>query len=118
MKLNSVLNVENIFGMFIFGIMALFMIGLGVAQLLSKTPVGFYSGEEPPKAEELTDVKAWNKKHGLMWLCYGVIIILSSLIGMWMGDTVWCLIPILGGILLPIVGMIWYHGRLVKKMMK
>jgi hypothetical protein len=32
------------------------MIGIGVSQLKSRAPVGFYTGEKPPTEEELTDV--------------------------------------------------------------
>ena len=45
---------------------ALIMVGIGVLQRKSKTPVGFYTGEKPPAAQELSDVSSWNKKHGAM----------------------------------------------------
>lgn len=106
---------ESIITCTIFGLVALFMMGIGVSQLKSKTPVAFYSGEKPPKAEELTDVHAWNVKHGRMWLMYGVIIIISCVIGYLMGDTIWCLIPFCGGVIIPVVFMIWYHQKLVKR---
>jgi hypothetical protein len=61
-----------IVSLIICGFASLFMISIGVSQLKSKTPVGFYTGEKPPKAEELTDVSAWNRKHGMMWVLYGV----------------------------------------------
>ena len=40
----------------IFCIVAMIMLGIGVSQLKSKEPVGFYTGEKPPKAEQLSDV--------------------------------------------------------------
>lgn len=58
---------ENIIGFVVFLGTSLIMIGLGVSQIKSKEPVGFYTGEKPPKREQLSDVEAWNKKHGLMW---------------------------------------------------
>jgi hypothetical protein len=94
------------------------MICIGVSQLKSKTPVGFYSGEEPPKAEELTDVSAWNKKHGIMWLMYGVVIFLSWFVGFWVGDSLWSIIPLVVGVCLPIIFMILYHSALVKRYKK
>lgn len=94
---------------------ALFMVGIGVVQLKSKNPVGFYSGEEPPKASELSDVEAWNKKHGAMWLIYGCIILISYCIGAGMLESLWCLIPMCGGVFVPIPVMIWYHHRLIRK---
>ena len=40
----------------IFGLCALVMFGIGISQLKSKEPVGFYSGIEPPAREQLSDV--------------------------------------------------------------
>lgn len=99
----------------IFLFVAIFMIGIGIFQLKSISPVGFYSGERPPKEEELIDVRAWNRKHGMMWVVYGIIIILSAIVGAVIGDSILCIIPLLGGMLVPILVMIWYHHRLVRK---
>ena len=56
---------ENIVGLVIYLAVASVMIGIGISQLRSKKPVAFYSGEKPPGEEELSDVKAWNQKHGI-----------------------------------------------------
>lgn len=97
---------------------ACIMLGIGIFQLRSKEPVAFYSGEEGPKKEELTDVNAWNKKHGWMWVSYGIVMIISDVIGCLIGDTIWCMIPFCGGVMIPIVIMIWYHHRLEKQYKK
>ncbi len=97
-----------------YGIVSLIMMGIGISQLKSKTPVGFYSGEKPPKESEIADVQTWNRKHGIMWLVYGIIIMLSMVIGCLMGDSLLCLIPLCGGITVPLVFMIWYHHKLVR----
>ena len=99
----------------IYMITAIIMISIGISQLRSHEPVGFYSGEQPPRECELSDVHTWNKKHGIMWIIYGFIIIISSGIGVIIGDSIWSLIPICGGFLIPIIIMIWYHNRLVKR---
>lgn len=98
-----------------YAVTALIMVGIGIAQLKNKNPVGFYSGEEPPKASELSDMDAWNKKHGAMWLIYGFVIFISYSIGAGMLESVWCLIPMCGGVIVPIPFMIWYHHRLIKQ---
>ncbi len=110
--------VETMVMFVIYGLVAMIMIGIGVSQLKSTTPVGFYSGEKPPTKEELTDVSAWNKKHGMMWLLYGIIILITVGIGALMGDSVYTIIPLIGGILVPIILMIRYHKRLEKKYKK
>ncbi len=99
----------------IYLITAFIMIGIGGSNLRSKTPVGFYSGIKPPKEEELTDVPAWNKKHGMMWVLYGVTIMLSWGIGFIIGDSVWCLLPLCSGVVLPVFLMIWYHHSLIRR---
>lgn len=109
---------ENIISFSIYLFTACIMLGIGIFQLRSKTPVAFYSGEKPPREDELTDVHAWNRKHGMMWVIYGVIIILSAIIGCPMAESMWCMIPLCGGVMIPIVVMIWYHHRLVKKYRK
>lgn len=101
----------------IYLITALIMIGIGISNLRSTTPVGFYSGEKPPKEEELTDVHIWNKRHGMMWILYGVTIMFSWLIGLFVGDSVWCLLPLCGGVILPVIVMVWYHQRLKRTLL-
>ena len=109
------MTAASIITFIIFFIVAMIMIGLGILQLKSTSPVGFYSGEKPPREEELTDVKAWNKKHGMMWLIYGIIIMISYFVGYLIGDSILCLIPFCGGLIVPVIIMIWYHHRLIKK---
>ena len=79
----------------IFCIVAMIMLGIGVSQLKSKEPVGFYTGENPPKVDQLSDVNSWNKKHGVMWIIYGICIIgswiCSAFIG---GDSIYSVIPL------------------------
>lgn len=110
--------VEFIFGFVIYAFVAIFMMGIGIVQLKSKKPVAFYSGEKPPRAEDVTDVNAWNKKHGLMWIVYGIVIVLSYFAGMLIGDSVWAVIPMVGGMVVPLPFMIWYHNRLRKEYLK
>ena len=52
----------------IFCIVAMIMLGIGVSQLKSKEPVGFYTGEKPPKVDQLSDVNSCNVDH--LWHLY------------------------------------------------
>lgn len=112
------MNVGTIFVFVIYMGVAAIMIGIGISQLKSKEPVGFYSGEKPPRAEELSDVGEWNRRHGMMWLIYGAIIILSFLIAMFLGDSIISVVPMCGGILMPVFFMVRYHRILVQKYKK
>ena len=103
---------------FIYAYVALIMIAIGIMQYKSKKPTGFYTGETPPKAEQLTDVTAWNHRHGRMWIVYGILIIISFLSGLLIPhEAVSALLPIviiLGA--LPV--MILYHHKLKNKYFK
>lgn len=99
----------------IFGICALIMFGIGISQLKSEKPVGFYTGEKGPDASQLTDVKAWNQKHGIMWIVYGCCIVASWVCGLIIGDNILTLIPFTLGLVVPVFFMAAYHNRLIKK---
>ena len=96
-------------------ICAVMMFGIGIYQLRSKTPVGFYSGEEPPKEENLTDVKAWNRKHGFMWIMYGVFITIGIISGFIIGDSPVLILVFCGSLLVPILMMVLYHRKLERE---
>lgn len=49
-------------------------IGLGVSQLLRKKPVRGGILEAPPRRECVKDMVAWNQKHGILWIGYGVVL--------------------------------------------
>lgn len=105
---------EVIFTAVIFGGCALLMVGIGVFQLRSKKPVGFYTGEKPPREDQLTDTAAWNRRHGTMWIVYGGCIV-AGWVGMQvLRDDLLSLIPCFAGILLPIPVMIFLHHRLIR----
>lgn len=108
------MNGDNIIGLIIYLAVAGVMAAIGIYQIKSESPVGFYTGEKPPRAEEISDVDAWNKKHGFMWLIYGLVIMVSYGIGAMMGDTIWSVIPMCGGVIIPLPAMILYHHKLIK----
>lgn len=102
----------------IYGGTAALMIGIGISQLRSKKPVGFYSGVKPPEEDELSDVCAWNKKHGMMWVIYGVLILAAYAVGAMIGDSIWSVLPMCGGLILPVLAMMCYHHHLENKYRK
>lgn len=97
---------------FIYLLCGAVMLIIGVSQRKSKTPVGFYTGETPPKPEELSDVPAWNRKHGAMWIGYGALLVLCWIAGLFLGDSPLLLLPMLAGPLVPLPFMILYHKKL------
>ena len=97
------------------GICALLMLGIGLFQFKSRTPVGFYSHEKRPEASQLTDVRAWNRKHALMWILYGGWIALSWVFCLLCKDSLLILIPLTAGLLLPVPLMIARHHSLKRQ---
>lgn len=90
---------------------------LGIVQYKSKSPVGFWSGEEPPGKEQITDVKAYNHKHGLMWIFYGIGFIICFMTGLMFGGeaaAALAFIECVGGLFV----MIAYHNKLKRMYFK
>ena len=110
------MNEAMIIGLVIISIVAGIMIIIGLSQISNKeNPVGFYNVIDPPKKEEISDVVQWNKKHGIIWIVYGLCIEL----GFWLG----CVMPVealemifmMGGVIFPLPFMVLRHHRLVKR---
>ena len=97
---------------------ALLMVGIGIYQIKSPKPAGFYSGVEPPKPEEINDLRAWNTKHGAMWMVYGGIIALSAIIFSFVIDGLVGTVILIGGVMLPLPFMVWWHHHLESKYLK
>ena len=105
------MTVETIIVLVILLISAAPIIIIGIVQYRSKNPVGFWSGKKPPQKEQITDVKAYNQKHGLMWILFGVGFILCFVCGLPFGGLIagyLCMIEVMGGILI----MVAYHNKL------
>lgn len=87
---------------------------LGIVQYNSKRPVSFWAGKEPPKPEEITDIKAYNHRHGIMWICYGAGFLLCFGLGFLFGEAAGIAASVLSAVELfgGLIGMILYHNRL------
>lgn len=106
---------EAIITGFIYGMCACIMWGLGISQLKSKKPVGFYTGEKAPLPDEISDVTAWNRKHGSMWITYGFCLAAAWVFGLWLGDGLLVMVSMVVLLVVPIPVMIWYHNSLIKR---
>lgn len=106
---------EKIITFVIFLLVSMILIIIGISQIRSKEPVGFYSGAKPPKKEELMDMGAWNKKHGWMWIGYGLAIIAAFIICSFIKTEVIVAIILLCVIFGAFPIMMLYHRHLKKK---
>lgn len=110
--------VGHIISLVVFLLVAVVMIIIGVSQIRSEKPVGFYTGETPPRGDELTDVVAWNKKHGYMWVVYGVIVISFFTMASFVKSENLAMVLLLSGIIGSLPIMMLYHSHLKKKYYK
>lgn len=53
---------------------------LGVYAWKRKNPMWFWAGSEV-RPEEITDVKAYNRATGIMWICYSVVFWAGAIVG-------------------------------------
>lgn len=110
------MDASSIFTIVIMVLAGLLFVGIGISNIKSKEPVGFYSGVKPPKAEELSDVVAWNCKHGLLWISYGIGLMIC-----WFGFLIGEILGFCTVIGICIGGVLWLmigHHKLEKKYRK
>lgn len=112
------MSAETVAGMITVVICSVPYLIMGYVQKNSAEPVGFWTGKNPPPKELVTDVTAYNRKHGRMWLCYGLGMIASFFGGMFFGDELAAFLFFGGEALGGIVLMILYHNHLEKKYVK
>ena len=110
------MNTAVIMGLVIITIVAGIMIIIGIAQLSKKdNPVGFYNVIDPPKKEEISNVIQWNKKHGIIWIAYGICIEFGSWLGYAMPAEVLEIVFMMGGVIIPLPFMVIRHRKLEKE---
>ena len=92
------------------------MIIIGLTQIAkSEEPVGFYNVIAPPKKEEISDIIQWNKKHGFIWIIYGICIELGFWLGYIMPIEVLEMAFMMGGVIIPLPFMVLRHRALEKE---
>ena len=67
-----------IVGFIIWSLCAVALVCIGIYDLRSETPVGFWAGVKPA---EVTDVKAYNRANGWMWIVFSLAMWASTIIG-------------------------------------
>lgn len=113
------MEVEMIIALVIISIVAMIMVLIGITQMKKKDdPVGFYNVVDPPKKDEITDIIQWNKKHGHIWIVYGLCIELGFWLGYFIPIEVLKMVFLTGGVVIPLPFMIHRHHSLVKQYQK
>ena len=88
---------------------------IGVKQMKSPTPVSFYPGDEPPSENMLKDLKKWNYGHGILWMAYGIIVLICFWLASESDDGLIKALLMFCGAILPAGGMALGHSILRKK---
>ena len=110
------MNAEMIMGLVIISIVAVIMVIIGISQFNKKeNPVGFYNVIAPPKKEEIFDVIQWNKKHGFIWIVYGICIELGFWLGYIMPSEVLEMVFMMEGVIIPLPFTVLRHRALEKE---
>lgn len=103
-------------GLVIISFVAIIMVIIGLCQVFKKDePVGFYNVIAPPKKEEISDILLWNKKHGTIWIVYGICIELGFWLGYTMPTEMLEILFMMGGVIIPLPFMIMRHHKLEKE---
>lgn len=97
-------------------ICALAFIAIGIYALKRKTPMHFWSGTTV-KPEEISDVKAYNKANGIMWILYGFTFILGGIFSLLFNTNIGGIIVAISSTLGLIILMLVYR-RIYQKYMK
>lgn len=110
------MNAAMIMGLVIITFVALIMVTIGLCQITKKeNPVGFYNVIDPPRKEEISDVIQWNKKHGMIWIVYGICIELGFWLGYIAPSEVLEMVFMMGGVIVPLPFMVMRHRSLEKQ---
>jgi len=98
---------DLLFGI-ICGLIALPLIGVAVWAFNRRSPMPFFAGgvADNPKPEDITDVKAYNKAIGTLWLCGAIGLVISGVVSFFSMTVgiVALLIVCIPGIIILIVG--------------
>ena len=59
---------------------SLLFTGIGIYAWRRRKPIWFWSGSSV-REEEITNVKAYNRENGIMWICYSAVFWISTIMG-------------------------------------
>ena len=91
---------------------SLLFTGIGIYAWRRTKPMWFWSGSSV-REEEITDVKAYNRENGIMWICYSAVFWISTIMGIWSVSTAGIVLAVgcLGGLPLLVIA----YNRIYRK---
>ena len=106
---------NNIIFLMIVIAIGLFFTIFGIYAWRRKEPMWFWSGRIV-RENEITDVRAFNRANGIMWLAFSAVFWLSAVLALMQNDAAG--LVMLGGCLLGIPGLIFVYGKIYSKYRK
>ncbi len=95
--------------------LAVVFTGIGVFAWRCKKPMWFYSGSEV-KEDEITDIHAYNKANGKMWIAFSGIFWLSAALGVFQSAAAGIAVAV--GVIAGIPFLVLTYGKIYKKYKK
>ena len=92
--------------------LAAFFTGVGIFAWMRKKPMWFWSGSTV-KESEITDVPAYNRANGIMWICFSLIYWVAAVLGIFKIDAAGIVIGV--GTLVGIVLLIVSYKKIYNK---
>ena len=86
--------------------------GIGIYAWKRKKPMWFWSGSTVSESA-ITDIPAYNRANGIMWICYSTVFWISTVMGIWNVSTAGIVLTVgcLGGIPLLVIA----YNRIYRK---
>ena len=94
----------------------LLLTGIGIYAIRREKPMWFWSGTEV-KPEEITDIPAYNRANGIMWIVYSLVFWISTAVGL-VNMKAGGLVMVIGAVGGSVLLMIAYHRILEKYRVK
>ena len=94
---------------------AVLMFGIGIYQWRSEKPARLSTGEPTIDPNDLTDVKAWNRKHGMMWILYGLCLLAGLFISLQIKDSLYAGILMMAFCFFPLLAFRVCYDRLMRQ---
>ncbi len=95
--------------------LSIFFTCLGVFAWRRKKPMWFYSGSEV-KEEEISDIPAYNRANGIMWLAFSGVFWISTVLGIFRQSIAGVFVAV--GVLAGIPVLVMVYSRIYKKYKK
>ncbi len=106
------MNTDSIVMLCILVPLAAFFTGIGIFAWTRKKPMWFWSGSTV-KESEITDVPAYNRANGIMWICFSLIYWVAAVLGIFKTNAAGVVIGV--GTLVGIVLLIVAYKKIYNK---